>query len=357
MFKLNEQEYQKIKSIVSSQNELSIWSVIKGIMKGDVYVNDLSHPTSAFIKTSECNYLTGNSRDVEFNSQVSSMIDFWDQLTPDSQEWFEVIPTIHPNSYITKYKRRHYTLNTSDFIEYHHHLKDGFILEKVDLKSIREKNYENSEKVLEWIENWGSDEQFEQYGVGYYIHNNHTIVSWSLSDCSYGDKIAIGIHTDPRYRKNGFGLSVVSATIKESFAMGYESIDWLCVDSNKGSIAIAEKLGFTHQNDYYSFTSYPPIENVTDLTEIEWSKWGHYLEEASKIHNDLYLDCLFSYIKGNQVEDTIKLIDKMRDKNIKVDYSQILNWINKLQTYELCSNFKQKDWCNYIQQHIEQVNR
>ena len=30
-------------------------------------------------------------------------------------------------------------------------------------------------------------------------------------------------------------------------------------------LQIAEKLGFVRKNDYYAFTSYPPIENESDL--------------------------------------------------------------------------------------------
>jgi len=90
-----------------------------------------------------------------------------------------------------------------------------------------------------------------------------------LSDCSFENKIAIGIHTDERYRKKGFGEIVVFSTIKDCFAKGYETIDWFCVDSNKGSSRIAEKFGFKYSNDYYSFSSYPPIENLKDLSESE----------------------------------------------------------------------------------------
>jgi RimJ/RimL family protein N-acetyltransferase len=95
--------------------------------------------------------------------------------------------------------------------------------------------------LLNWIRNWGDESQFNQYGVGSYIHNNKTIVSWSLSDCSYQKSIAIGIHTDEEFRHKGFAQLVVSETIKGCFEKGYETVEWLCVDSNKGSIAIAEK--------------------------------------------------------------------------------------------------------------------
>jgi len=130
----------------------------------------------------------------------------------------------------------------------------------------------------------------------------------------------------------------------------------LCVDSNKGSIAIAEKLGFTHQNDYYSFTSFPPIENIKDLSELEWFEWGEYFEEVSKTNEQLLLDCLYCYIKANEVEDTIRIIKRMRNNNTTLDYTHLTNYIKKLQTYGLCSNFTNKEWDEFLEKTI-QINK
>ncbi len=352
MFKLIESDFNKIAPIIKSQNELSVLSVINGIMPGEIYVNNMDHPTAALIKTSECNLVAGNTKDAVFNSEVSEELDVWDQLTPDSEEWIDIIPTIHSNPFVRKYKRRHYTLSFDDFQECKVPLKDGFILEKVDLDLLRTHSYENSEKLLEWAGNWGDEERFQKYGAGYFIHDDKVIVSWSLSDCCYDKKIAIGIHTDERYRKNGFGLIVVSATAKECFAKGYESIDWLCVDTNKGSYTIAEKLGFTYCNSYYSFSTYPPIENVKDLSEPEWYEWAEYLENASQTQDYLIWDVLYCYIKSNHVEKTIHHMTFMKQKSMDLDYPGINNYITYLQGYDLCSNFRCMAWTNFLNENI-----
>lgn len=351
MIKLNINEFKKITHLVKSQNELSVISVINGVMPGEIYVNNINNPTAALIKTSECNLITGSTNDEAFNSEVPSRLDFWDQLTPDSYEWIDKIPTIHKNPFVKKYKRRHYVLSIDKFVECDDTMREGYVLEKVDVSLLREKIFENSEKLLEWIENWGDDEKFKKYGTGYLIRNDKVIVSWSLSDCSFDKKIAIGIHTDERYRNNGFGKIVVSFTIKDCFSKGYEKIDWLCVDSNKGSIAIAEKLGFICKNDYYSFSSYPPIENLTDLSESEWHIWGQYLEDASEANECLIWECLYSYIKSNDVEKTINIMTTMKNKKIDINYSRFKNYIITLQTYGMCSNFYNKAWINFLNEN------
>lgn len=348
MFKLKNNEFNKIIHLVKSQNELSVFSVIKGFMPGEIYVNSIDNPIAALIKTCECNLIAGSSNDVKFNSEVSMIIDFWDQLTPDSSEWIDLIPTIHKNTFVRKYTRRHYILSIDDFKECNKPLEEGFIIEKIDVNLLRKSCYENSEKLLEWIADWGDDAKFQKYGVGYFIHNGKAIVSWSLSDCSFEKEITIGIHTDERYRKKGFGNVVVSTVVKDCFKKGYEKINWLCVDTNKGSIALAERLGFRYNNRYYAFSTYPPIENIKDLSESEWFEWGEYLESASKSEGCLILESLYCYIKANDIEKTISIMTTIKHSKNNLDYSRFKNYITYLQDYGLCSNFRSQVWLDFL---------
>lgn len=247
-------------------------------------------------------------------------------------------------------------LSIENFVNCDYYLKDGYILEKVSMSSLKENALENSETIIEILtENWGNEENFKKYGTGYLVRNENIIVSWVLSDCSFQKTIAIGVHTDERYRSNGFAKIAASATIKDCFAKGYKKIDWLCVDSNKGSIAIAESLGFKLINIYYSFTSYPPIENLKDLSEHEWRQWGEYLEEASKTEERLLLECLYAYIKSNDVKKTIDIMKYITQKNIKLDYLRFKNWIINLQSYNMCSNFTNKDWIEFLNKNITSI--
>lgn len=355
MNKLNNCDFDKVIHLIKSRNELSVLSVIKGAMPGEIYVNNTDYATAVLIKTCECNLIAGSYNDADFNSEVSNVIDFWDPLTPDSSEWIDVIPTIHKNPFVRKYKRRHYILSAEEFEECNITLDDGFVIEKIDVDILRKKCYENSEKLLEWIADWGEDTRFDKCGVGYFIHNGKIIVSWSLSDCSFNKNITIGIHTDERYRKRGFGKAVVSAVIKDCFNQGYELINWLCVDTNKGSIAIAEKLGFQYNNYYYAFSSYPPIENIEDLSESDWYEWGEYLENASKTQECLVWDSLYCYIKSNNIEKTIRTMTFMKHKGINLNYSSFKDYITYLQDYGLCSNFRNQVWFDFIHK-INEVN-
>lgn len=346
IYKLKKENYSKVAPLIESQNELSVISTINGIVSGEIYVNDTDNPTATFIKTCECNYIAGKTNDKEFNLAISEKLDFWDQITPDSISWNEVIPSIHKDKFIRKYTRRHYVLHEHMQKEINEKLPDGYYIEEINPTSLKNMKYENVDDLLEWLDNWENDDKFIQYGIGYYIRNDKTIVSWSLSDCSYDKKIAIGINTDRRYRKQGFAKVVISKVVQECFLKGYNQIDWLCVDSNKGSIAIAEKIGFILSNKYNSFTPYPPIENVTDLSEDEWNQWAEYLDNASKSEPDLLIDCLISHIKANNIKSASDIVSSMRklDLPIEINMSQFISYLHSL---ERASNFKE-NWINSI---------
>lgn len=348
MFELKKEDYKKVRPLLTAQNELSVFSVIEGITKGNIYVNDISSPTATLIKTNECILVAGNPTDTRFNAQISTKLDFWDQLTPDSKAWLEHLSDIHPNPLIKTYKRCHYRLSSSHFNKCHFVLEDGFVLEKFNTEMLEKLEYENADEVLKWANSWGDIESFKNHGLGYYIRNDKAIVSWSVTDCCCGDTIAIGVHTDEAYRHKGFGIQVVSATVKACFTKGYQFIDWLCVATNKGSIAIAEKLGFQHISTYDAATSYAPIENVKDLTETQWHEWAEHLLKTSNVNDDALWDALDCYVKSNDVEKTISVLEKLKEKGIDFPYSTLHQDILEYQEVGLCSNFSGSIWKNFI---------
>lgn len=155
-----------------------------------------------------------------------------------------------------------------------------------------------------------------------------------------------------RYNASYRYCTCVTSYIKECFLKGYECIDWLCVDTNKGSIATAEKLGFKYINHYYSFSTYPPTENVHDLSESEWHEWGEYLQNASHTEDCLIWDSMYCYIKSNDVERTLHVMTSMKQKQIIPDYLRINNYINYLQGFDLCSNFNSQTWLDFLNENL-----
>ncbi|MBE5962501.1 MAG: GNAT family N-acetyltransferase [Lachnospiraceae bacterium] len=337
IYELEKQNYKKVLPLVKSDNELSVFSVIASTMDGKIYVNDKTIPTAALIQTSECNMIAGDTRDFAFNEAIAEILDFWDTITPDSEEWCGIIPQIHPDKFIKKYQRRRYLLDTDTHQNMSISIPNGYFLEQAAPDTLRKCGYQNADKLLEWIENWGSDANFATYGVGAYIRNQDTIVSWSISDCAYKDKIAIGIHTDKDYRKKGFAAIVVNEVIRLCVLKGYKNIEWLCVDCNKGSIGVAEKAGFQLHNTYDSFAPYAPVENLRDLSEHEWEIWAKYFEEGAKSEARLLQECIYTYIKANNPQKVKELLALCPNKQeMETD---IKSFISYLHTIGMASKF------------------
>lgn len=331
MYKLEPENYEKVIPLVESKNELSVFSVIHGILPGEIFVDDPNHPTTAFIRTSECNLLAGNIGDAASDFTISDELDFGDPVTPDSYRWNSVIPGMHKNKFVRKYQRRRYVLNMGNKSNAVYGLPDGYIIEPAIPADLRLNRYENSDKLIGWIESWGNDEAFNEHGAGCYVRKENIIVSWSISDCSFQDKIAIGIHTDERYRKKGLGIFAANGTVERCFSKGFKSIEWLCVDINRGSIAIAEKLGFSLACKYDSFTPFPPVENLTDCSETEWNEWGTYFENAARTEPQLLTECLFAYIKANNLNKANEILSIYREwKPNKRNINGLIQYLHKI---------------------------
>jgi hypothetical protein len=66
----------------------------------------------------------------------------------------------------------------------------------------------------------------------------------------------------------------------------------------------------------------------------------------------LIWESLYAYIKSNDVEKTINIMRTMKHKKITIDYLRFKNYIIKLQTYGMCSNFTKKDWIDFLNENI-----
>ncbi|WP_291583106.1 GNAT family N-acetyltransferase [Clostridium sp. UBA6640] len=94
----------------------------------------------------------------------------------DTDEWETKLSEVHQNKFIRKYKRRHYVLNNLKYRDYKLNVKEGFSLENVVPNYISKCNLKNSEKVMDWVNNWGTIDNFSKYDVGFMIRNEDTVV-------------------------------------------------------------------------------------------------------------------------------------------------------------------------------------
>lgn len=329
MFVLEYKDYDKALPLIKSDNNLSVVSVLNGRMGGKVFVDSKENPTATIVKTSECTLVAGSTSNSEFNNEIKEICDFWEPLTPDTSDWKEIITKVHANKYVREYTRKYYKLLKNDFVKEEISIPDNLHVAEVDIETIRSKRYINSEHIIDAIDDWQSDDKFRKYGGGLYLCNGEEILSYSPLDCSFLDRVEIGIHTMGGYRKQGLGIKTAYCHIESCFNKGYKEIGWHCTEFNKGSIALAEKLGFSLESEYITFTPYPPIENVRDLSEKEWEDWAVYYENAAIEEPRLWSECLVAYIRSNNVSKADEVLAKHQEY-ITNNFNDYIKYLQKI---------------------------
>ncbi|MFX0095536.1 MAG: GNAT family N-acetyltransferase [Candidatus Hodarchaeota archaeon] len=94
--------------------------------------------------------------------------------------------------------------------------------------------------------NWGTLDNFFRSGLGYLILDieSKALISWCLVDTIGNQCAELGVETISSYRKKGLATIVAKETIKACLQSRLTP-HWYCFSDNLGSMALAEKLGFS----------------------------------------------------------------------------------------------------------------
>lgn len=311
IYELIKKDFHKVEGLIKNSNhELSIKAVIAGTSPGEIFVDNLEKPLTTLIITPECKVVAGKADNKLFNNGVKEKLGFFDQVTCDDEEWENIINDIHQNIALRKYERRYYELDDLKFVDFNRNIDSQYTLEYVNVGNLNELNFENSDKIRDWIK-FVDISTFKNYCLGAYLREDKKIVSMSLVDCIVDDRIEIGVKTEKEYKKRGLGSIVAAATVSSCISKGINKIGWHCVDTNIGSIKTAEKVGFKLIKKYSSFTPFPPIENDTDLSKEQWSEWATYYSEMNKIQPNYFWLSAECWAKASKMEEAIDNIMKL----------------------------------------------
>lgn len=197
--------------------------------RGKVFVNDISNPTTAFIKTDFDSYVYfgGEEKNRAFINEVKDYL--LNTAKPKmiiafstTDEWKEIIDGLFKEYNAFRVTRHLFRLNYKKNKESvkKKRLLDGFEIEAIEL-----------------------DNSFE------FIIKKGTEMISKCSSVYIGDgKVEISIETDERYRRQGFACIITNVFIEYCLGKGLEP-SWSCWDYNKPSFQLALKLGFeNHMN-------------------------------------------------------------------------------------------------------------
>jgi len=250
-------------------------AVLAGIYPGRIYVDQAEAPTAALLLTwieSETNgvwaFLAGDPSNVAFNREVNQGIRtrriingqtpmlFW---ACDPGDWGECLDQVFDPFRPIWFPRYHF-LALRALPNWRVRVPEGYVVEPLADDLLLRSGLVIPPDVAATLEKWRglrrSDTlggQFNDYG--YVIldvrGDSPVIASWATVDFIANGRGDLGFFTQPEYRRQGLGVTVVSAALDAGFTRGLvQQVNWTCDADNDGSTRTAQKLGLERIADY-----------------------------------------------------------------------------------------------------------
>ncbi|MBD8520837.1 GNAT family N-acetyltransferase [Lysinibacillus fusiformis] len=266
IYKLDKKDYYKIKRLLETpdqKNDLTLNSIINGMNRGTIYVDNLQEPNTALIDvTGISSIFIGNATNKQF---INSLGDFLDnELKIDTNEscggtwfiavikdeiWEQVLENVIADKEYEPDYELYYQFNPEAFVslkEQYKSLPDNYLIKKIDTEVIKNDPDGILSEVLEEV--WYSIEDFNTYGLGYCIIKGNKIVSACFSCCVHENKHEISVETyDEKHMNKGLATIVCSAYLDDCIKNGLIP-QWSTMETNLESKRLAKKLGFEYES-------------------------------------------------------------------------------------------------------------
>jgi len=263
---LKPDEYEKTRDVFSSLRcHLAIESIIQGLTRARIFVDDKESPTAALTWFKDRAWLAGNSDDETFNKVLREFIEqnYYKMLRRHEankfllyygpEDWRNQMDYLFKKMPRTKTLRYHYWLDpTAGLLEAS--VPNNLNLHPIDVSLLSKKYLKNLDDVVEEMqsERFNVDE-FLMKSFGYCAIIDDIIVGWCTSEYNVDSRCELGIATAEGYRRQGIATLTGTTVIKHALSLGIDSIGWHCDADNKPSIATAKRLGFTKHCEYPVF--------------------------------------------------------------------------------------------------------
>jgi RimJ/RimL family protein N-acetyltransferase len=298
-------QYYRLTPLIApfGTQHLIVQALLEGTCPGTIYVNNVTTLQSAFIASAEGRFLLGSPTNSDFNSALRHH--FERLFAGEREAWEEeLVLTCYPDTWADALRneilpfrppfvsQRYYYRFEASKVEWRSQLPPEIELHPISGEVLARANLSNHKDILFWVnKNYGSQAHFLAQGCGICLIHDHKIVSWSLTDCTWGDACEIGIETDEAYRRRGLATIVTAAMVEECQARGWTHIGWHCWHHNLGSIGVAEAVGFRHQATYNSYVSlYDPlmhlaVQGYAALRNEDFATAADWYAQVSNVEN------------------------------------------------------------------------
>jgi RimJ/RimL family protein N-acetyltransferase len=263
-------DFHKCFGMLNEQGQVEAKAVVAGVNPGRIFVDHIESPTSGLIwlGNNDGFIFIGDERNERFNEGMNSFID--SVIAPDAGRaginWFEgvgnhpkwegVIERLFAHRNLGSWLQHVYIMPEEKYnLEMEPILEQGYAVHK-----ITEALYENKDNSIRNIDflhatidwSWSSSNHFFSNGIGYCIVYENEIVCICSSSFEFEHVQCIGIETVKAHQGKKLAQTVAHRFVKECIEKGWMPY-WDCMDVNKPSSAVAERLGFAR---VFTYTGY-----------------------------------------------------------------------------------------------------
>lgn len=244
-------DVKTIEKLFEGWNETLIWSCLQGCM-GSAYADKLDSPESAQIIIADFCFFAGKENEELVRNKSAHYKSNFIIMVPQNEEWSKLIEKVHKENSlkVKRYaiKKEKDIFNVEKLNEIVNGIKRSFQVQDID-----EEMYN---KIMK--EQWSKDlcshfkdyEDYKNRGMGTVVTENGMVVSGASSYTVYNEGIEIEIDTRQDYRRRGLALICGAKLILNCInSRLYPSWD----AQNKGSVALAEKLGYHFDKEYVAY--------------------------------------------------------------------------------------------------------
>lgn len=267
---LKKSEFYKCKELLEEQGLLEAKAVIAGINPGRVFVDDIDSPTTGLIwlGNNDGFIFIGDEKNEAFNNALNNFIDriikpeairvglHWFEGIGNHSQWNTTIQKVLKNRNLESWNQRVYMLQKDDD-RYSHEVEVEQGYEVVKISKLLFENNDDSITNIEFLhskisEFWSSPERFFSDGLGYCMVYKNEIVSVCFSGFVVDHVHCIDIETLEAHQGKKLAQRIGQAFVKDCLDNDFIPY-WDCMESNKPSIAVAEKLGLKNVFNYKGY--------------------------------------------------------------------------------------------------------
>jgi len=268
MILVNPDSYQKAAPLLFKLKfEPLMHCLVKGIIKGYIYVDDLARPQVAYAQfrhrvfvVGEINALDPDDllvfiRDEALPNCQKSNVPLL-RLTPGGIGWLgwlkEALKPLSPQT--VGYQTYAYDLKNTTQNEVL--LPPGFELGLTG-KALVEREFENKQDLLdEMCAERNTLSGFLEHSFGIVAFHGNRLAGWCLSEYNHDTRCAVGIATMPSYRHMGIARGMTLAFLYLARSNNIKNVLWHCYKSNTGSVMTAKSAGFTLAEEHQVLNIY-----------------------------------------------------------------------------------------------------